>query len=103
MQEFSAYLYNRGIMSLDRIQEDDDIKQINHDVITLHETMGILHSIVENQQPAFDTIEDAIITSKSTIHHSSTQLSTIDYSAYRWIQTGIVASMTTAIVLIFFL
>jgi hypothetical protein len=89
-------------MSLDRITEEP-IEQINNDVMMLHETMEILHSIVEKQQPAFDTIEDTIIASTSNVQYASTQLSITDYAGYRWIQTGIAASMTAAVVLLFFL
>lgn len=84
-------------------QKKEEIEEINRNVVALKNMMETLHELVEDQQSDMNTIEDAILSSKTTVHQATTQLEQTDYSAYRWIQTGMIATAASTLILIFLL
>jgi t-SNARE complex subunit (syntaxin) len=59
-------------------QKSDKYKQIEDDVNKLNESMMILNSIVNNQQPMLDTIEEEISQSKEETKKASEELIVAD-------------------------
>jgi hypothetical protein len=89
------------------MNDEDVIEQLQWQVISLKETMNTLNEIVNEQQPAIDTLEDVILASKQEVHVASTAIVVADHYQtsrnYYYYVAGFLASIGTTVALLLLL